>query len=227
MLQKLRLQATFGKYDVHNIEHGSVYRAGFALYINITLISHLLQAMEDPTTLIAVASAVAALLSALYAASSARSTAKSLAIMQLDRSDKDMGLDAYLVDTALLKQSENKQRIVALAFTLTNLASVPNSISAAELHVYEYQSSGVPLKLILRPSQCDALIPWNLVPLTVPVNLDARSSTSGWLAFILPDAFGVERVIDKCKLLFFSAVGEQTSVETYLLKEVEYVRAEI
>jgi hypothetical protein len=146
--------------------------------------------------------------------------------MQLDRSDKEMGLHAYLVDTALLKQAEDNQRVVALAFTLTNLASVPNSISAAELHVYEYQTSGVPLKLILRPSQCDASIPWDSAHLTVPVNLDTRSSTSGWLAFVLPDAFGAERVIDKCELLFSSAVGEQASVETYLLKEVEYVRAE-
>lgn len=179
----------------------------------------------DITTLIAVASAIAALLSALYAASSARSAAKSLAFMQQDRNDKEKGLHAYLIDTALLPLAEEK-RVVALACTLTNLASVPNSISAAELHVYEYQTSGVPLKLVLRPSGCDASTPWSLARFTIPVNLDPRSSTSGWLAFMLPDAFGVERAIDKCELLFSSAVGEQASVETYLLKEVEYVRAE-
>lgn len=177
----------------------------------------------DVTTLTAVASAIAALLSALYAAHSARSAAKSLALMQKDRSDKEMGLHAYLVDTALFARPASK-RSIALASILTNLASVPNSVSAAELHVYEYQTSGVPLKLILRPSNVDVTTPWNFPRFIVPVNLDPRSSASGWLVFDLPDAFGFERAIDKCELLFSSAIGERASVETYLLKEVQYVR---
>lgn len=145
--------------------------------------------------------------------------------MQQDRSDKDKGLHAYLIDNALLPLPEGK-RVVALACTLTNLASIPNSISAAELHVYEYQASGIPLKLVLRPSDGETSTPWSLARFTVPLNLDPRSSTSGWLAFKLPDAFGVERAIDKCELLLSSAIGEMASVETYLLKEVAYVRAE-
>ena len=179
----------------------------------------------DIATLVAVASAVGALLSALYAASSARSAAKSLALMQRDRNDKEKGLHAYLVDTALFIRPSEK-RVIALACTLTNLASVPNSVSAAELHVYEYQPSGVPLKLVLRAADGEASAPWPLARLSMPVNLESRSSASGWLAFTLPSAFGKERAIDKCVLLFSSAVGEQASVETYLLKEVEYVQAE-
>ena len=145
--------------------------------------------------------------------------------MQQDRSDKERGLHAYLIDNALLPLPSDT-RCIALACTLTNLASVPNSISAAELSVYEYQKSGVPLKLILRPSNGDVSTPWSLAPFTLPINLEPRSSTSGWLAFLLPDAFGAERTIDKCELLFASAVGERASVETYLLKEVQYVRDE-
>jgi len=177
----------------------------------------------DVITLTAVASALAAFASALYAAHSARSAAKSLALQQKDRSDKEMGLHAYLVDTAFFAPPVGR-RSIALACTLTNLASVPNSISAAELNVYEYQTSGISLKLVLRPSSVAVVPPWSLHRFNVPVNLDARSSASGWLVFDLPEAFGAERAIDKCELLFSSAMGEHTSVETYLLKEVQYVR---
>ena len=176
----------------------------------------------DITTLAAVASAIAALLSALYAAHSARAAAKSLALMQQDRNDKEKGLHAYLIDNAIFMQPSDK-RSIAMACTLTNLASVPNAISAAELHVYEYQPSGVPLKLILRPSNVELPIPWDLGRFATPINLEPRSSKSGWLAFVLPDAFGVERVIDRCEILYSSAVGERASVETYLLKEIQYV----
>lgn len=179
--------------------------------------------MDDLTTLIAAASAVAALLSALYAASSARSAAKALSLMRKDRNDKEMGLNAYLVDSGLFALPAGKQAI-AMACTLTNLASVPNSLVAVELHIYEYQTSGTPLKLVLRPSEDASFVPWSIGRFAMPLNLEPRSSASGWLAFVLPEAFGIGRAIDKCELLFSSATGDQASVETYLLKEVQYVR---
>ncbi len=179
----------------------------------------------DLTTITSVASAIAALLAALYASHSARSAAKSLVLMQRDRSDKDMGITAYLIDTALFFRSDTR-RSIALASTLTNLASVPNSISAAELHIHEYTDTGAPLKLILRPTDTDLDTTWDYPRFVVPLNLDARSSTTGWLVFDLPDAFGIDRAIDRCELWFSSAIGERTSVETYLLREVQHVRQE-
>lgn len=177
----------------------------------------------DIGTITSVASAVAALIAALYAASSARSAAKSLRYMQMDREDKDGGLHAYLIDGVLWTEPGGK-RCIAMACTLTNLASIPNSVAAVELHVYEYQISGIPIHLILRPRTADLKAPWDTPRFSVPINLDARASATGWLSFELPTSFGPHRPIDKCELAFATASGVRVSIEQYLLREREYVR---
>lgn len=179
----------------------------------------------DVSTITSVASAIAALLAALYAASSARSASKSLQLMQMDRNDKQSGLHAYLIDSILWKDA-NGQRGIAMACTLTNLASAPNSVASAELHVFEYQTSGIPLKLVLRPGNAASPVAWDIQRFPVPTNLDARGSVTGWLSFQLPDAFGPDRQIDKCELSFGTAAGGRVFAEQYLLKELAYVRDE-
>ena len=179
----------------------------------------------DVATLTSVASAIAALLAALYAASSARSASKSLRLMQMDRSDKESGLQVYLIDSVLWNDASG-QRGIAMACTLTNLASVPNSVAAAELHVFEYQTSGTPLKLILRPGNAASPVGWDIQRFPVPTNLDPRASVTGWLSFHLPHAFGSNRPIDKCELSFATAAGGRVSVEQYLLKELQHVQDE-
>lgn len=177
----------------------------------------------DIATLITAASAIAALLAALYAASSARSASKSLRLMQMDRSDKESGLQAYLIDSILWSDASG-QRGIAMACSLTNLATVPNSVAAVELHVFEYQTSGTPVKLILRPSSAASPVEWDIQRFPVPTNLDSRASLTGWLSFQLPDVFGPNRQIDKCELSFATAAGGRVFVEQYLLKELEHVR---
>jgi hypothetical protein len=143
--------------------------------------------------------------------------------MQMDRNDKECGLQAYLIDSILWSEASG-QRGIAMACTLTNLASIPNSVAAAELHVYEYQTSGTPLKLILRPGNAASPVEWDIQRFPVPTNLDPRASVTGWLSFHLPHAFGPNRQIDKCELSFGTAAGGRVFVEQYLLKELEYVR---
>jgi hypothetical protein len=143
--------------------------------------------------------------------------------MQMDRNDKESGLQAYLIDSILWSDASG-QRGISMACTLTNLASVPNSVAAAELHVYEYQISGTPIKLILRPGNAASPVEWDIQRFPVPTNLEPRASVTGWLSFQLPEAFGPNRQIDKCELSFGTAAGGRVFVEQYLLKELEHVR---
>jgi hypothetical protein len=177
----------------------------------------------DIATLTSIASAIAALLAALYAASSARSASKSLRLMQMNRNDKERGLQMYLIDSILWTEASG-QRGIAMACTLTNLASVPNSVAAAELHVFEYQTSGTPIKLILRPGNVASPVAWDIQRFPVPTNLDPRGSVTGWLSFKLPEAFGPHHQIDKCELSFRMPGGDRVFIEQYLLKELEYVQ---
>ena len=176
-------------------------------------------------SIVFVTALVAALLSALYAASSARSARRSADLAQNEADERRRGLAAHLVDSVCWTGDDHRE-FVALGFTLTNLASLPNTVVRTELLVHEYATKGEPVRLAL--SAAEAVNPpgRSLQHLGLPLNLLPRTTSSGWLAFSIPPGFSARNTIDKYELVFLDSSGKRTTIETHLVREIVYAQVE-
>lgn len=172
-------------------------------------------------TIISVCSAIAALLSALYASMAVRSAAKSTEIAIDDHRERHENIHAELID-GFSWETVDKTKMVAFACSLVNKASAPNTIVNIELHVHEFDNrDGQTSKLILRPVSSDAPSVRDLQPFPLPLNLDPRSATSGWVSFRVPDNFATGKLIDKYEITFLDALGRRISINQYLIRKIE------
>lgn len=172
-------------------------------------------------TIISVCSALAALLSALYASMAARSAKKSLEIAVDDHRERHENIHAELID-GFSWETADKMKMVAFVCSLVNRATAPNTIKSIELHVHEFDDhDGQTSKLILRPVPSDAPSVRNLQPFSLPLNLDPRSATSGWVSFHVPDNFAKGKLIDRYEITFLDAIGHRKSVNQYLIRKIE------
>jgi hypothetical protein len=175
----------------------------------------------DLASAISVASAVAALLSALYAASAARSARRSADLAEAEATEQNRELLAYLVD-AIQWTRPDRREIVAIGFTLTNRASLPNTIIRTELVLHEYATTVAPSQLILTPIETEGPPTRTLQRTELPLNLAPRATVSGWLSFLVPDSFSKRKTIDKYELAFLDSTGKRTTIETYLMHKIVY-----
>lgn len=178
----------------------------------------------DLPTIISVASAVAGLLSALYAASAARSAKRSAELARNDLAERMKGVQAYLVNGIQWAQPDQKE-IVAISCTITNLSSLPNTIVRTELTLHEYEGTGEASKLMLPPSKIDNPPGQALQHFEVPINLAPRTTVSGWLCFVMPNAFAKSKTIDKYELSFVDSNGRRTAIETFLMHRIAYAQS--
>jgi hypothetical protein len=179
----------------------------------------------DLNTIISVASAVAALLSTLYAVSAARSAKRSATVSERQYTESTAGVAAYLIDAVSWKDPSGRQ-FVAVGCTLSNLATSQTSIVRTELRVHEYNRSGTAGSVILQPIRSNAPATESLSPMPELLNLNGRSTVSGWMTFQIPDNFSAERTIDKYELQFITATDRRTSISTHLMRQVEYASRE-
>lgn len=175
----------------------------------------------DLATAVSIASALAALASALYAASSARSARRSADLAQDEAAERSRELLAYLVDAIRWSRSDERE-IVAVGFTLTNRASLPNTVIRIELALHEHATFGESSQLMVAPTETDDPPGMALQHIDVPLNLPPRATVSGWLCFVIPDSFVKRKVIDKYELVFLDSTGKRTSIETYLMRQLIY-----
>ncbi|MDP2820227.1 MAG: hypothetical protein Q8O29_18515 [Polaromonas sp.] len=177
-------------------------------------------AIHITTEDLAIASAVAAVFSALYAWHSARIAKRALGIVEQDHIERHAGIAGYLIDGVSWESAETGI-FVALACSLSNSASAPNSIARVELHLHVFDSSGATSTVILKPVSRDAPLLWELPSISVPINLQARSTLSGWLVYQIPLRVSQALSIDRYELVFSTSTGERITLETYLLKRIE------
>lgn len=166
---------------------------------------------------ISLLSALAALGSAYWAWSSARSARRALAIAEEDAMSKQESIKPYLI-SSLRWQGQDESIYVSFACTYTNGSSSPNTIEKIELIVHTFNAIGRANQLLLSPTQS---IPKNsefsLLP--VPLNIDSRTTVSGWLTFRLPTSAMGGLIIDRYEVSATTASGGRISLNTYLIME--------
>jgi hypothetical protein len=146
---------------------------------------------------------------------------KTQRLSELDYSEKNKSVKAYLIDSFMFSAEEKKYCSFAISYT--NQSSTPKSFSSLELMIEFYDQEGILGKAISDP--IDIQIAQELMGryqrLKVPVNLMPKETISGWVTFDLPLStkrkFRIEsyHVIGKYE-------GEQKAiVNAYLIRKVK------
>lgn len=162
---------------------------------------------------------MAAVVSAFFAYSSANIAKKALKLSKSDFDEKHEKLKLHLIDAVVWMSGDT--RVASFACSFTNGANAPNTLIRVELIVDAYDSKGALTRVILDPVIQDIPDRWNLTRLSLPVNLQPRSTNSGWISFRLPSNLHHEKRIDRYRVAVLNSMGERESLDAYLLKEIE------
>lgn len=172
-----------------------------------------------PDTLIAIGAAIAAIFSAFYAYRSADIAKRALKLSEADFREKHDSLMPYLIDAVTWKPSDS--RMASFACSFTNGATAPNTLIRIDLIIHVYDKQGVPSEIILNPNIGETPQQWNLTPLPIPLNLQPRSTVSGWINFRLPKNLYEEWRVDRYQILAVTSAGDRETIDVYLLKAIE------
>ncbi|WP_157058522.1 hypothetical protein [Azoarcus sp. CIB] len=170
-------------------------------------------------TTIAIVSCLGAVISALMAWHSAKTARRALTLAEIDYREKHDALKVYLIDGACWR-NDHAVDYVAFACSFTNSANAPNTVIRVDLITHAYDESGNLSQAILHPVVQEAPPLWDLKTLCVPINLEPRSTVSGWISFKVPKQLINKKRIDKYELASVTSLGERAIVESYLLRRL-------
>lgn len=168
---------------------------------------------------LAAASCLAALVASLAAIWSALSARRVERIAQQEHKDRHLGVTLYLIDSARWRTKDEKET-VNFAISISNVAAAPASISSVRLCINAFSPDGQPCTAILEPKQQLAKSPWPTEPLSVPINLPAKTTISGHLSFGIPEHIYSNKRIDSYELKAVSGATEAATVTAYLVKRI-------
>jgi hypothetical protein len=170
-------------------------------------------------TKVAIVAAIAAAASALFAWLSSRTASRALKLAEQDHMERHAGLSVYLIDGVRCTPRADEQ-LVAFACSVSNQANAPMAISRIELHVHAFDTDGRVSCVVLTPSPAIVKPFPDLSALPVPLNLQPRTTASGWLCYRIPERVARVLTIDKYELAFISSTGDRTTLSQYLLRNL-------
>lgn len=167
---------------------------------------------------ISMLSALAALGSAYWAWNSDRTARRALALTEEDAVSKREALKADLINS--LRWEHTGSEYISISCSYTNSSSYPTTIERIELVVYGFDLAGAGSQLRLQPD--------NKVPegsdfslLVLPLNLQARTTSSGWITFRLPKSWITRYIVDKYELVATTWSGQKVAIETHIVMKQE------
>lgn len=167
-----------------------------------------------PELKISIISAIAALGSAYWAWSSAKTARRALDLTEEDAISKREALKGSLINSFRWQRGDCE--FISLSCTYTNSSSYPTTIQRIELVVHGFDLTGTGSQLRQspeneRPDRSDFSL------FELPLNLQARVTSSGWITFRLPKSWITRYVIDKYELIATSWSGQKIIIETHIV----------
>ena len=169
-------------------------------------------------TLIAASAALAAIVSAFFAYRSADTAKRALKLGEVDFREKHDSLMPYLIDAVTWESGES--RMASFACSLTNGATIPNTLTRIDLMIRVYDKQGVLSEIIINPTIGNTPPKWDITSLPTPLNLQPRSTVSGWISFKLPNNFYENWRVDAYQVLAITSTGEKITLDAYILKTI-------
>lgn len=163
---------------------------------------------------ISLLSAAAALGSAYWAWSSARTARQALALSEEDSLTKREALSAYLINA--LRWDHETEEYISFSCSYTNRSSHPTTVERIELIVHGFDLSGTGSNIRINPEQ-DTPEGSAFSTLPLPLNLPARTTSSGWLNFKLPKSWATKFIVEKYELVATTWSGQKVALESYIV----------
>lgn len=167
---------------------------------------------------ISVLSALAALGSAYWAWNSARTARRALALTEEDAVSKRESLKADLINS--LRWERKDSEYISISCSYTNSSSYPTTIERAELVAHGFDLAGTGSQLRLQPEN-EAPDHSEFSPLVLPLNLQARTASSGWITFRMPKSWISRYIVDKYELVATTWSGHKVAIETHIVMKQE------
>lgn len=165
--------------------------------------------------------AIAAMFSAYSAWRSSRAARESLSMAKIEFEERHDSIRAHLID-CLSWDSSKSESIASFACSYSNAANAPNTIIRLELSVHALNSDGTQTTIVLEPTLDNQMSLRGIAQLSVPLNLSARSTSSGWISFVIPQYISDTKRIDKYQVVAITSTGRSITLESYILRKRQY-----
>ena len=156
-------------------------------------------------------------IAASIAARSLRNSSKALKLAESDSLEKRMGIEPYLIQARKVVLKD-QAAFAAFAVSYTNRSSLANTLAKVELLVTYLSGAREARQILLQPETSFPADIAEIKCLAVPINLPARSSTSGWFVFRLPEHV-TKHSVRNYDITGYTAQGSKVSVTSYLLMD--------
>jgi len=145
---------------------------------------------------------------------------KALKITEKEHQDKNLGITPYLVD-AFKWVAPDTKKLIFFAVTYTNKSSSPNTLSKTDLIIEYYSDNNEIHTAKIDPAffEYDEMPINSAEVISLPVNLNPKSTISGWLSFHLNSFLG-EKLIKSYKLVSTTSDNKDVTLTHNILREI-------
>jgi hypothetical protein len=173
----------------------------------------------QPLTAIPILAAIVAVFAALATWRSSKAARENLRMAKIDFEEKHDSIHAVLVD-CVTWESEQNETIASFACTYTNSANAPNTLARLELIISAISQNGQTLTLVLDPVFDITISHRGFPQLSIPVNLSARATTSGWISFHIPAYLMQTKRIDRYQVSATTSGGKKLALDAHILGKI-------
>lgn len=168
-------------------------------------------------------SAVAGLLAALFAYRSYKLSKKALAIAESESDAKKANITVYLADSFRVYDTDRKKGKYIFSIAYFNKSDMDDSITEIHLEIF-YVNSANKVSHLMSSHEPDSAewLSGNAAAASLPLNIKSRSSVTSWFVFGALSVVEKAQRIAKYRVVARNGQGKEVSVESYILREVEY-----
>ncbi len=169
---------------------------------------------------IALFALVASLVSILIAGRSYALAKRSFYLTKKEHDEKYQEISVYLIEA--IDWNRDNVQYHSFAVSYTNKATAPNSLKEIELELECYDDAGSVYKIKVPPelSMPPVGLTGKYEELTIPLNLNARTTESGWLTFKSPLTKKNKLKVDVYRINGVTSDGTKIPVESFLHKKI-------
>lgn len=173
--------------------------------------------------LIACLAAIAAWFAALFAYWSYRVSRHALDLAELQHEATKTNFTAYLADSFRANNRKTKQGKYIFSIAYSNRSEANDSIAEVYLETFYVNSNNRVSHIITAHEEgSDDWLTGEARTVKLPIAIAARSSVTGWFVFSVPQAAEEAQRIEKYRVVAKNGLGEEISVESFILREIEY-----
>lgn len=177
----------------------------------------------EPQSIVAGLAAIAAWIAALFTYKTYSVSKRSLKLVELERTENETNIGAYLIDSFINHDIHKNERKYIFSIEFSNKSEKVDSVTEVALETYYVNSKNRVCHLTSQHEQeAENWLNENKISAKLPIVIQPRSAVTNWFVFnVSPIALQSNR-IKKYRVVAKNSKGLIATLESYLLKEVDF-----